>query len=367
MSRGISSNMDLKQIETFVRVAEHGSFSRAAVALQIAQPALSRQVGALETELRQRLFDRNGRGVTLTPAGRRLLAHGVGILQQVERARLDLEDHRGAPVGRLALGLPPSISRTVTAPLVEAFRERFPKATLSVVESLSAYMVEWLAQGRIDAAVVYPVLPSASIELEPLLEEPLMLVRAAPPPRSAVRARAGGQTKTGQAVLGPTVVGQAAVGHAPIGRPMGLSDLAGQPLVIPSRPHSIRVLVESTLAAASLKPRIGLEIESVPAMLSLAARGDLQAVLTLNALRELPAGLALVAHPIELPRDVGPDANPQSNPRGSRQPGRAAGRGRSMSIRLWLATSSQRPKGPLLQQAMGLLREQLAAVLVRRG
>ena len=91
--------MDFKQIEYFVQVAELGSFTRAASVLRVAQPALSRQVRALEVDLRQTLFDRNGRGVTLTEAGKRLLAHGRGILQQVQRARQDLEDQRGAASG----------------------------------------------------------------------------------------------------------------------------------------------------------------------------------------------------------------------------------------------------------------------------
>ena len=103
--------MDLEQLETLVQVAELGSFTRAAGALQIAQPALSRQVRLLEVELRQALFERTGRGVVLTEAGKRLLAHGRVILAQVERARQDLEDERGAATGRLVIGLPPSVSR----------------------------------------------------------------------------------------------------------------------------------------------------------------------------------------------------------------------------------------------------------------
>jgi LysR family nitrogen assimilation transcriptional regulator len=100
--------MDLKQLAYFVQVAELGSFTRAASVLRVAQPALSRQVRALEVELRQTLFDRNGRGVTLTEAGKRLLAHGRGILQQVERARQDLEDQRGAGRGCSASGCRPA-------------------------------------------------------------------------------------------------------------------------------------------------------------------------------------------------------------------------------------------------------------------
>ena len=101
--------MDLKQLEYFMHVAEFGSFTHASRYLKVAQPALSRQVRALEVELRQTLFARNGRGVTLTETGMRLLEHARGILQQVQRARLDLEQQRGAVTGRLVIGLPPSL------------------------------------------------------------------------------------------------------------------------------------------------------------------------------------------------------------------------------------------------------------------
>jgi len=70
--------MDLKQIEYFVRVAEMGSFTRAAIALNVAQPALSRQIRLLEVELRQNLLKRNGRGASPTEAGLLLLEHGRG-------------------------------------------------------------------------------------------------------------------------------------------------------------------------------------------------------------------------------------------------------------------------------------------------
>ena len=72
--------MDLKQLEYYVHVAELGSFTRAANVLNVAQPALSRQIRLLEVELRQNLLVRNGRGVTTTEAGKLLLEHGRGIL-----------------------------------------------------------------------------------------------------------------------------------------------------------------------------------------------------------------------------------------------------------------------------------------------
>ena len=142
--------MNLQQIETFVRVAEAGSFSKAAVLLDMAQPALSRQVRALETELRETLLIRTGRGVQPTDAGRRLLEHGHAILQRVALAKEDLGALRDEPVGRITVGLPPSMARCLTLPLIEAFARTMPKARLALVEGFSVNIAEWLATGRID-------------------------------------------------------------------------------------------------------------------------------------------------------------------------------------------------------------------------
>ena len=321
--------VDLKQLQYFVQVAELGSFTRAASVLRVAQPALSRQVRSLEVELRQSLFDRNGRGVTLTPAGARLLAHGRGILQQVQRARLDLEDQRGAASGLLSVGLPPSVSRTLTAPWVEAFRARFPKATLSVVEGLSTYTLEWLTQGRIDCAVVYNATPAAAIDLLPVLQEPLFLVSARPPRAKPLSASQAIQaTPSTQApVRGPTLT---------------LAQLASKALVIPSRPHAIRMRLETVMAEAGEKLRVALEIESVPAMLDLVQRHALHAVLSLNAVRASGQLQAFVVQPISV---------------GKRQ---------HLSASLWLATSALRPRGPLLDQATQVLVSLLQQALVPR-
>src|SRR6187431_2763903 len=128
--------MDLKQLEYFVRVAELGSFTRAAIELDVAQPALSRQVRLLEVELRQTLLVRNGRGAVPTEAGKLLLEHGRGILHQVERAREDLGRLRGGLAGRVAVGLPPTVARMMAVPLTREFRRRLPSATLSIIEGL---------------------------------------------------------------------------------------------------------------------------------------------------------------------------------------------------------------------------------------
>jgi LysR family nitrogen assimilation transcriptional regulator len=148
-----NSPMDLKQIEYFVRVAEMGSFTRAAIALNVAQPALSRQIRLLEVELRQNLLKRNGRGASPTEAGLLLLEHGRGILHQVERAHEELGRARSGLTGRVALGLPPSVARVLTVPLTRAFREKMPEAQMSISEGLTTAMQESLLNGRLDIGI----------------------------------------------------------------------------------------------------------------------------------------------------------------------------------------------------------------------
>jgi len=303
--------MDFKQIAYFVQVAELGSFTRAAAVLGVAQPALSRQVRALEVELRQALFERNGRGVTLTTAGSLLLAHGRGLLQQLERVRQDLADHRGAAAGVLSIGLPPSVSRLLAAPLVGAFKQRFPRARLGIVEGLSTHTLEWLAQGRLDCAVVYNATPSPAIHLQALGQEPLFLITARP-------GRAGAKL---------------------LAAAINLRQLATRELVIPSRPHAIRMRLETVLAEVGLRPRIGLEIESVPAILDLVHSHGLAALLSMNAVHASGREADFSAHPVRL------------------------GHGRRLSTSLWLATSAQRPGGPLLEQASQLLEELMRSLV----
>src|SRR5690606_28138936 len=172
--------MDLKQLAYFVRVAELGSFTKASQALDVAQPALSRQVRLLEVELRQNLLVRNGRGATPTEAGRLLLEHGRGILHQVERAREELGRVRGSLAGRVAIGLPPSLARVLTVPLTRAFRQQLPEASLSISEGLSTTMQDWLLTGRLDIAVLYNAQPAPEIEIKPLRDEDLILVQKRP-------------------------------------------------------------------------------------------------------------------------------------------------------------------------------------------
>lgn len=247
--------MDLKQLEYFVHVAELGSFTRAAQALNLAQPALSRQVRLLEVALRQNLLVRNGRGATPTPAGALLLAHGRGILHQVARAHDALSQVRDGLAGRVALGLPPSVARVLTVPLTRAFRQRMPQAQLSISEGLSCAMQDSLRNGRLDMAVLYNASSTPDVALTPLVREALWLVQARPP----------------------------GLPEDPPPQPLPLREVAALPLVIPTRPNAVRMHVESEMAALGLRPCIALEIDGVSAILDLVADGAGSAILPRNA------------------------------------------------------------------------------------
>ena len=210
--------MNLKHLESFVRVAELGSFSKAARVLDIAQPALSRQVRSLETDLRETLLLRNGRGVTLTDAGRRLFEHGVQILQRVSQAREDLGAQRDAAVGHVTIGLPPSIGRRLTLPLIESFREHLPRARLTIVEGLSANIAEWIASGRADLGLLYNPDAQPALEITPLLHERLCLVEA-------VRGRKGSRGAGTAARAGrvPVDPARAPSGDSPVAADAGQS------------------------------------------------------------------------------------------------------------------------------------------------
>jgi LysR family transcriptional regulator, nitrogen assimilation regulatory protein len=300
--------MDLKQLEYFVRVAELGSFTRAALELDVAQPALSRQVRLLEVELRQPLLLRNGRGAVPTEAGKVMLDHGRGILHQVQRARDDLGRLRGGLSGRVALGLPSSVARVLAVPLTRAFREAMPDARLSISEALSAGLHEGLANGRLDIVVLYNAQPSRELDITPLLEEDLLLVRARPP----------------------------GLHEDPPPGPVELNEVAGMPLVIPSRPNAIRMHVESKMAEIGCRPTVALEIDGVMAILDLVLDGAGCAILSRNALLNSPRPSAYTAQQIGSP---------------------------PLRIELSLATSLQRPATPVQKATLEMIKRIVPTVV----
>ena len=270
--------MDLKQIESFVRVAELGSFTRAAAAMGIPQPLLSRHVRQLEVELRQTFLLRNGRGVTLTEPGLVLLEHGRGILHQVALAREDLEATRGALGGHVSIGLPPSLSKLITVPLTLEFRKRLPNARLTLTEGFSVAMHEGLRSGRLDMAVLYNTAHSPEIETKVLHRETLVLIASA----ASIKRMPGLKLKAR----------------------MPLSELADLPLILPSRPNAFRILIDTELDHLGHKPKIVLEVDGLNAILELVGEGLGFAVLPHYTLSNFPKPHTFTTHKLHSPQLV---------------------------------------------------------------
>lgn len=243
--------MDLRRLEYFVAVAEAGSFSKAAAVLVMSQPALSQQVAALEQETGQRLLNRTGRGAEPTEAGLALLAHARAIFELAERARADMRERQLIPSGRITIGLPPRVAHAMTADLVERFRAEFPDAAISVEEGLSIRLREWLVAGRLDVAVLFDPPASPLLSIETVARESLVLMASTPLP-SRIR----------------------------------LAEVAALPLVLPSKPNSLRQLLESEARPRGYLLKVVAEVDSIKTVLSLVARGVAATVLPASAIRE---------------------------------------------------------------------------------
>jgi LysR family transcriptional regulator, nitrogen assimilation regulatory protein len=254
--------MNLKQLEYFVRVCELSSFTRAAVQLGVPQPALSRYVRDLEVQLHQTLLLRNGRGATPTEAGKLLLSHARGILHQVALAKEALGASRGALAGRVAIGLPPSLSRRATVPLSLAFRRALPQAQLTLTEGFSVLMYDNLRLGNLDLALLYNPVLSPDLEQTLVHESALVCISSS---------HAG--TAKERSVLA--------------GKQITLEQLSQLPLLLPSRPNAFRILLEDAMQARKLKPIIAMEVDGLNAILSLVQEGLGHAVLPSYTLTSL--------------------------------------------------------------------------------
>jgi LysR family nitrogen assimilation transcriptional regulator len=259
--------MDLTRLQYFAAVAEAGSFSRAAAALNLSQPALSRQVLLLEEQVGQRLLERHGRGAHTTEAGVALLAHARGIFDLAERAQADMRERQRSPRGRITVGLPPRVAHLLTADLVESFHAEFPDAAITVVEGLSIRLREMLLAGRADLAIIFDPAHSPQLQLETLVREPMVLVSAKPLPAK-----------------------------------MRLADVVRRSLVMPSGPHALRQLLEEHTAPRGLPLNLWAEVESVQTVLSLVERGLVDTILPVSAVKawlyEQPLHVATIHAPV---------------------------------------------------------------------
>ncbi|MDR7051697.1 DNA-binding transcriptional LysR family regulator [Duganella sp. 3397] len=171
-------NVELRQLRYFVTVAEELHFGRAALRLHMTQPPLSQTIQALEELLGAPVFERNRRGVTLTPAGSALLPEARRMLAQAQELPQLVQRAAAGEVGRLTLAFVSSADYSVLPPFLRAYRAAYPQVQITLQEATSDLQLDDLLHNRIDAGLLIPPLPDkARTELDylPVLREPLVL------------------------------------------------------------------------------------------------------------------------------------------------------------------------------------------------
>jgi LysR family hydrogen peroxide-inducible transcriptional activator len=234
--------MEFHQLRYVCAVAETGSFSRAAERCQIAQPSLSQQVLKLEENLGAKLFDRLGRSVRLTEAGRAFVPHARSILEQMETARSSVAQKNADVRGSVSLGVIPTISPYLVPRYTTSFAKRFPDAKLRIVEDVTPVLIESLRELSIDIAILALPLRHKDLELFPLRTEPLFAVL----PKEHRLAGAAS---------------------------LSLRDLRGEPFVMLRDGHCFRDLSLATCARARITPNIAFESGQFSSLFGMVAAG----------------------------------------------------------------------------------------------
>jgi LysR family nitrogen assimilation transcriptional regulator len=263
--------MELRQLRYFVAIVDHGSLSRAALVLHIAQPALTQQLRQLEEELGVQLLHRSAQGVLSTDAGKIFYEHAQAILKQVADARSAVTQSAERPSGSVTLGLPHSISGALALPLLTAARAQYPEITLQLTEELTGNLAEQLKSGRVNLAVLFDDGQLAQFATTPLVEEELRFICRA----DAAYAQ-GEHSLTLERALRTT-------------------------LILPGLQHGVRPRIESVARAAGLALANVIEINSI-AILKSALLANMGATILPSApvLDELERG-TLRAQPIHSP------------------------------------------------------------------
>jgi LysR family hydrogen peroxide-inducible transcriptional activator len=241
MERG---RVEIHQLKYVCAIADTGSFSRAAERCHIAQPSLSQQVLKLEEDLGAKLFDRLGRSIRLTEAGRAFVHHARSILAQMDAARSSVADKNADFRGSVAVGVIPTVAPYLMPGYTAAFTKKFPDAKLRVVEDTTSVLVEGLRDLSLDVAILALPLRHKDLEFSTIRTEPVFAVLPKDHPRASAKS-------------------------------LALKELRGESFVMLRDGHCFRDLSIGTCTRAhgGVTPHIAFESEQFSSLLGMVAAG----------------------------------------------------------------------------------------------
>lgn len=264
--------VEFRQIHYFMCLYEEGSVTRAARRLNIVQPALSMQLGKLEADVGQQLFVRNAQGMQPTSEGRRLYQLFLPAMTEFSRARERVALPSGELTGSVRVGMITTIAQGVLVEALLAFSREHPKVELSLIDGFSGTLIDAVAVGQLDAAVINKPRRPLALRTEPIAEEDLVLV-------------------TGKL-------------HAELPASLPLADVAALKLVLPTRQHGLRGIIESLAQAEDIRLHPQVEIDAIGAIVNLVRQSDFCTLLPTIAVRQPLQEGAVRGHAVHSPRLV---------------------------------------------------------------
>jgi len=252
-----------RPVRYLMAVADHGSFTRAAAALHVSQPALSQQIRGIEERMGVQLLDRSGQTVRPTDAGETYLRHVRRALDELEAGGRAIRDVEDLSSGALRLGFTPSFAIYLLGPLIRRYRDRFPGIVLTVTEMAQEEMELALVSDALDVGLAFSEVLAEDIEGLPLHTERLSLI-----------------------------VGQehsAATGD----REMDTTALAAESLALLGPTFATRVMVDRYLRRHGVQPHVAVEANSIAAIVEIVRVARLATILPETVAQE-QAGLSVV-------------------------------------------------------------------------
>lgn len=257
--------MDFRQMQYFLCLAEEKNVTRAARQLNIVQPALSMQIAKLEAELGQKLFDRSAHGMTVTVAGDTLARLVTPIVRDVEYAKQEMARLNGRISGRVSVGLITSVAQSTMASSSATVAHKYPDIMLSACEGYTETLMDWVNSGQLDFAIINVPRKRIPLASHHIMDEEMVL---------ACRKEAAIEVPAN----------------------LRFKHLAQFDLVMPSKRHGLRMILEENAAAAGIELKPRLEIDTLPALCDVIATTNLVTVLPTIALQQALATGRVRAH-----------------------------------------------------------------------
>jgi len=242
--------MNLRHLRSFATIADVGGFARAATRLHLSQPALSRQIHALEADLGLTLFDRVGRGVQLTAQGEDLLRRSRRLLAEAESLVERARELKSGETGILRVAATPQVIENLVAPFLAHYQRRHPGVEVHLVEDGGARLLGRLERGEAHLSIS----PAAMTRFEGRLLYPMQVIAALP--------------RTHRLARGPL---------------LEIAELQDEPLLLPQRGFGSREWFDIACDIAHVRPRVLLESAAPHTLVALAAANYAIAILPSNA------------------------------------------------------------------------------------